>query len=76
MTKDYFIKTGTKPHYKDAETLKRFLTSRGKIKSREKSGLTAMTQRRLAQQIKYARYLALIPYTSYQSEHLEQNKTS
>ncbi|OGK23833.1 30S ribosomal protein S18 [Candidatus Roizmanbacteria bacterium RIFCSPLOWO2_02_FULL_37_19] len=71
--KDYFDTYKTKPSFKDSETLKRFLTPRGKILSTEKSGLSAKNQRKLSKQIKYARYLGLLPYTSYQSEKLQQN---
>jgi small subunit ribosomal protein S18 len=72
MSRDHFIKTSTEPTYKDVETLRRFITSRGKIVSREKSGLSAMNQRKLAKQIKWARYLGLIPYIAYQTEKLKQ----
>lgn len=37
-----------------------------KLVSREKSGVCAKHQRELTKHVKYARYLALIPYTSYQ----------
>jgi small subunit ribosomal protein S18 len=43
--------------------LRRFLSERGKIKGRRKSGTCAKHQRRLAIAIKRARHLALIPYT-------------
>lgn len=72
MAKDYFNTYGTTPSYKEPETLKKFLTPRGKVLAREKSGLTAKNQRMLAKQIKYARYLALLPYTSYQQERMNQ----
>ena len=68
--KDYFKTYKTQPSFKDVETLKKFLTSRGKIINTEKSGLTAKNQRKLADQIKYAQYLGLLPYTSYQKEKL------
>jgi small subunit ribosomal protein S18 len=53
--------------YKDVSTLRRFLTERGKIKSRRKTGTCAKHQRRLAVAIKRARHLALLPFTA---EHL------
>jgi len=49
--------------YKDVGMLRRFLSERGKIKGRRKSGTCAKHQRRLAIAIKRARHLALIPYT-------------
>lgn len=72
--KDYFKTYNTEPTYKDVDTLKKFLTSRGKIVSTEKSGLSAKHQRKLSEQIKYARYLALLPYTSYQREKLSNTE--
>ena len=68
--KDYFNTYKTQPSFKEVDTLKKFLTSRGKIVAPDKSGLTAKNQRKLAEQIKYARYLGLLPYTSYQREKL------
>lgn len=64
--KDYFEKLGTTPDYKDVDTLLKFLTMRMRVASRERTGVTAKNQRKLSKAIKYARYLALIPYTSYQ----------
>jgi len=64
--KCFYCKYSIDPDYKDVENLEKFLTPRKKIVSREKSGICAKHQRALSKQIKYARYLALIPYTSYQ----------
>lgn len=50
--------------YKDVAFLRRFLGTWGKIKTARESGLSASEQRRVADAIKRARYLALIPYTS------------
>lgn len=47
-------------NYKNVEYLKKFLTDRGKIISRQKSGLTANEQRQLTRAVKQARYMALI----------------
>ncbi|MCA9371905.1 30S ribosomal protein S18 [Candidatus Woesebacteria bacterium] len=62
----FFCKYNSSPNYKDVENLEKFLTSRKKIVSREKSGVCAKHQRGLSKNIKYARYLAFLPYTSYQ----------
>lgn len=59
----YFTKSGTTPNYKDVLILRRFITDRGKIVSQSKSGVTAKNQRLLAQAIKQARYMGLLPYT-------------
>lgn len=49
-------------NYKDADSLKRFLTEGGKILPRRRTGLNAKQQRRLTTAIKRARHLALLPY--------------
>ncbi|MFO0703836.1 MAG: 30S ribosomal protein S18 [Patescibacteria group bacterium] len=65
-SKDYFEINKVEPDYKDVETLQKFLTARMRIQPREKSGLSAKNQRKLSKAIKLARFLALVPYTSYQ----------
>ncbi|GAB1455005.1 MAG: 30S ribosomal protein S18 [Spirochaetia bacterium] len=50
--------------YKEPETLKRFITERGKILPRRITGSCAKHQRRLAVAIKRARALAYIPYVT------------
>ena len=54
--------TGKTVDYKDVETLKKFVNERGKILPRRVTGNCAKHQRHIAQQIKWARYMALIPY--------------
>jgi small subunit ribosomal protein S18 len=49
--------------YKQADVLRRFVTERGKIKARRKTGVCAKHQRRLTAAIKRARHLALLPFT-------------
>ncbi|MGA1861976.1 30S ribosomal protein S18 [Deferribacter thermophilus] len=49
--------------YKDANLLKQFITERGKIMPRRLTGTCAKHQRRLADAIKTARIMALIPFT-------------
>ncbi len=48
--------------YKDAYFLRRFLNSQGKMYPPKRHGLTAKEQRHLAQAIKRARFMALVPY--------------
>jgi small subunit ribosomal protein S18 len=50
--------------YKDASKLRRFISDRGKIEPRRKTGTCARHQRRLTLSIKRARHLALLPYTA------------
>ena len=47
--------------YKDAQTLKRFVTEHGKIVPRRISGASAQQQRSLTIAVKRARFCALIP---------------
>ncbi len=49
--------------YKDAKTLRSFVTERGKIIPKRIYGTCAPHQRQLTEAIKRARHLALIPYT-------------
>jgi small subunit ribosomal protein S18 len=48
--------------YKDAKTLKSFVTERGKIVPRRIYGTCAKHQRQLTEAVKRARQLALLPY--------------
>jgi small subunit ribosomal protein S18 len=48
--------------YKDAAKLRGFISDRGKIEPRRRTGTCAKHQRVLATAIKRARHLALIPY--------------
>lgn len=64
--KCFFCQYKTGPSFKDPDNLQKFLSQRKKIVSREKSGLCAKHQRALTKEIKYARFLGLIPYVSYQ----------
>ena len=50
--------------YKDVKLLQRFVSERGKIVPRRITAVTANEQRQLAQAIKRARELALLPYVS------------
>jgi small subunit ribosomal protein S18 len=47
--------------YKNFSLLQRFVSDRGKIVPRRRTGVCARHQRGLAQAIKRARYLALLP---------------
>ncbi|MFY2861799.1 30S ribosomal protein S18 [Mycobacterium sp. THU-M104] len=48
--------------YKDTATLRVFISERGKIRSRQVTGLTVRQQRQVATAIKNAREMALLPY--------------
>ena len=51
-------------NYKDTRLLNSFISERGKIVPRRISGVCAPHQRRLAEAIKQARNIALIPFAS------------
>jgi len=55
--------------YKDPALLRPYISDRGKIAPRRKSGACAKHQRRLALAIKRARHLALLPYVA---EHMRR----
>ncbi len=50
--------------YKDAETLRKFLTPHARIQSRRRSKAPSKNQRQIALAIKRARFLGLLPYVS------------
>ncbi|MDR1566684.1 MAG: 30S ribosomal protein S18 [Treponema sp.] len=50
--------------YKDADTLRRFITERGKILPRRITGTCSKHQRALALAIKRARIIALLPFVA------------
>jgi small subunit ribosomal protein S18 len=50
--------------YKDPLKLRRYISDRGKIEPRRKTGTCARHQRRLTIAIKRARHIALLPYTA------------
>lgn len=59
-----FCTQKVKIDYKEPESLRRFITERGKILPRRITGTCAKHQRHLASEIKRARMLALLPFVS------------
>lgn len=57
-----FLDEVTYIDYKDIRLLKKFMTDRGKITPRRITGATAKQQRMLANAVKRARILALVPF--------------
>ena len=66
--RDGFLRQDTRGQwyadYKCHEELRRLLTPNGKMYGRKRLNLTASEQRRVAQAIKRARHMALLPFTS------------
>lgn len=65
MKKCYFSQNNIKHiDYKDTELLKKFLNPHARLMSSKKTGVSAKSQRQLANAVKKARFMALIPYVS------------
>lgn len=59
----YFCQRNIKEiNFRNTKTLERFTSTGAKIKSRKKTGLCALHQRKLAKAVKRARYLGLLPF--------------
>ena len=59
----YFCQQNQKDiDFKQIEVLNNFLAASGKIKKRRKTGLCRKHQSKLAQAVKRARFMALLPY--------------
>jgi len=50
--------------WKDADSLRKMMSPNGKIHGRKRLGTSAREQRLIAQAVKRARYMGLLPYTS------------
>jgi small subunit ribosomal protein S18 len=61
-------------HYKNVPLLTRFIDQRGRILSRRKTRVSAKVQRRVVKSIKWARHLALLPYTSEQTRIVRRRR--
>lgn len=72
----YRFAEGETVDYKDIALLRKFMSDRGKIRSRRVTGLTPKRQREVAQAIKNAREMALLPYTSQRAVGSERSGRS
>ncbi|GAA2943225.1 30S ribosomal protein S18 [Streptomyces enissocaesilis] len=50
--------------YKDTDLLRKFISDRGRIRSRRVTRVSAQQQRQLSRAVKNAREMALLPYSS------------
>ena len=55
--------------YKDVATLRKYISEKGKIRSRRITGACRRHQSQVARAVKRARELALLPYVAEGSEH-------
>ena len=60
----FCVDKATEIDYKDVAKLRKFITEKGKIVPRRMSGVCAKHQRLLAEAIKRARVMALLPYVA------------
>ena len=60
----YFSDNSKPLDYKDVNTLKKFISERGKILPRRYTGTSLKYQRKVSAAIKRARHLALMPYVA------------
>ena len=58
----YFCQNKIFPDYKNPEVLKNYLTERGKIVGKDRTGFCSKHQRELTVAIKRARFLGLLPF--------------
>jgi len=58
-----YMCTGKNIDYKDVDILKKYVNDKGKILPRRVTGACAKHQRHIAEQVKKARAIALLPYT-------------
>ncbi len=62
-----FCKAKHEPMWEEYEQLRPYLSSRGRILSREISFVCVKHQRRLAESVKHARHLALLPFIAQEA---------
>ena len=64
MSKDCYFKENNVDHidYKDVSVLRKFVNPHGRIFSTKRTGVSAKSQRKLAQAIKRSRFMALMPF--------------
>ena len=58
-----YMCTGKTIDYKDVDILRKYINDKGKILPRRVTGACARHQRHIAEQIKRARAIALLPFT-------------
>jgi len=57
-----YCKEKTEPDYKDFSGLGKYMTERGKVLGKKRSGLCATHQRQIKRSISRARYIGLLPF--------------
>lgn len=60
----FFCNEKVEPTFKEVAALSKYMSERGRIVGRDRSGVCAKHQRRLTMEIKRARFLAILPFVS------------
>jgi small subunit ribosomal protein S18 len=66
ITKQCYFSQNNIKHidYKDTTIISKFINPNGRIMGRKRTGVTAKSQRQLANAIKRARFMALLPFVA------------
>lgn len=59
------FKTLKEIDYKDVYKLKKLVTTRGRLVESARTGMSKAFQRKLAREVKKARFMSLLPYNQY-----------
>lgn len=57
-----FCNNKVEPDYKDVSLLSKFITERGKLLGRSRTGICSKHQRAVEKVVKYARHVAFLPF--------------
>jgi len=60
----FFCNEKIEPNFKEVANLSRFVSERGRILGRDRTGVCAKHQRKLTREVKRARHLALLPFVA------------
>jgi small subunit ribosomal protein S18 len=60
----FFCNEKLEPSFKEVANLSRFVSERGRIVGRDRTGVCAKHQRKLTAEVKRARHLALLPFVA------------
>lgn len=59
-----YCKEGFPPSFKDVATMTKYMSERGRILGKDRTGVCARHQRILAREVKRARHMALLPFVA------------
>ncbi len=59
-----FCKEKTEPTFKEVASLSKYVSERGRLVGRDRSGICAKHQRKITIEVKRARHLALLPFVA------------